>query len=78
MQGPDRRNHTWRSTYMAPSDIETCLYKETSRLQQAFSRIAGRLSETFFRSHQPSSTTDALQEVVDFTRVLLHAQKCAL
>ncbi len=63
---------------MAPRDTTTDLYKETARLQQTFSRIAGRLCDTFFRSGQAPGSSDALQEVVDFTRVLLYAEKCAL
>ena len=54
------------------------LLEEKGLLQDLFSRIASDLSDRFFGSGTPDESTDALQQVLDTTRGLLEAEKCAL
>ncbi len=62
---------------MPAKTVEECLYQEKDRLQRAFSHIASDLSAFFERGRIPAAT-DALQQVLDTTREILNAEKCAL
>lgn len=63
---------------------ETVLFAEKNRIYDAFSQIAGSLRSTFFTAVSRSdeilkiAAEDVLQQVLDYTRNLLCAEKCAL
>lgn len=69
---------------MEPVDLKEKLYEEKNRILNIFSQIAGNLSTSFFKDSLTLQETisaeqsDVLQKVLDFTRELLYADKCAL
>jgi hypothetical protein len=66
------------------TDGEQLLFQEKDRIVQFLTRIAGDLSMAFFGARSrglklgESAAGDALQHVLDVTRTLLEAEKCAL
>ena len=54
------------------------LYQEKNRIQQLFSQVAGELSAKFFNPDKLTDKSDAMQQVLDTTRKILNAEKCAL
>jgi hypothetical protein len=69
---------------MIDSVLREKLFEEKSRFYNAFSQIAGDLSDAFLIDESvlavPVSAEhgDVLQNVLDFSRELLYAEKCAL
>jgi signal transduction histidine kinase len=67
-----------------PVSLKGNLYEEKSRILNIFSQIAGNLSKSSVRDFPTLQETisaeqsDVLQKVLDFTRELLNADKCAL
>jgi signal transduction histidine kinase len=69
---------------MNAEEKEALLFAEKDRINEVFKQIAHSLSEKFFAQSREQDELsaiaggDVLQQVLDHTRVLLDAQKCAL
>jgi hypothetical protein len=70
---------------MKASEIEAVLFEEKDRIYKMFSDISGSLTSAFFGPKSgnrlkvsDTAGADILQHVLDYTRELLQAEKCAL